>query len=120
MVLNMELVTIKENKDFRRVYMRGSSYASGILVTYVIRNRSKITRIGITTGKKIGKAVLRNRSRRIIREAFREISDDVKTGYDIVIVARPAAKGSSYFDIEGAFLHLCRLHHLIADENSKD
>ncbi len=99
MVLNMELVTIKENKDFRRVYMRGSSYASGILVTYVIRNRSKITRIGITTGKKIGKAVLRNRSRRIIREAFREISDDVKTGYDIVFVARGKTPFVKSYDI---------------------
>ena len=95
----MDIVTIKENKDFRRIYAKGKSYASGILVTYVIRNRTRGVRIGITTGKKIGKAVLRNRSRRIIREAFREISDSVKNGYDIVFVARAKTPFVKSYDI---------------------
>lgn len=59
-----------------------------MLVTYVLKNRSRNVRIGITTGKKIGKAVLRNRSRRIIREAYRALADSVKPGYDLVFVAR--------------------------------
>ena len=83
-----ELVTLKENRDFRRIYARGSSYASGVLVTYVMKNRSQNVRFGITTGKKIGKAVLRNRSRRIIREAFREVAPRIRPGYDLVFVAR--------------------------------
>ena len=99
MIVLNELVTLKENRDFRRIYARGSSYASGILVTYVLKNRSKNVRIGITTGKKIGKAVLRNRSRRIIREAFREISGDVKQGYDLVFVARSKTPFVKSYDI---------------------
>ena len=95
----MDIVTIKENKDFRRIYAKGKSYASGILVTYVIKNRTRDVRIGITTGKKIGKAVLRNRSRRIIREAFREISDSVKNGYDIVFVARAKTPFVKSYDV---------------------
>ena len=95
----MDIVTIKENKDFRRIYAKGTSYASGILVTYAIRNRTREVRIGITTSKKIGKAVLRNRSRRIIREAFREISDSVKNGYDIVFVARAKTPFVKSYDV---------------------
>ena len=95
----MDIVTIKENKDFRRIYAKGKSYASGILVTYVIRNRTRDVRIGITTSKKIGKAVLRNRSRRIIREAFRELADSVKPGYDIVFVARAKTPFVKSYDI---------------------
>ena len=95
----MDIVTIKENKDFRRIYAKGTSYASGILVTYVIRNRTRDVRIGITTSKKIGKAVLRNRSRRIIREAFRELADDVRTGYDLVFVARAKTPFVKSYDI---------------------
>jgi len=83
-----EIVTLKENRDFRRLYSRGRAYTSALLVTYVMRNRCGSVRIGITTGKKIGKAVLRNRSRRIIREAFRQLSDSVKPGFDLVFVAR--------------------------------
>ena len=95
----MDIVTIKENKDFRRIYAKGKSYASGILVTYVIRNRTRDVRIGITTSKKIGKAVLRNRSRRIIREAFRELAGDVKSGYDLVFVARAKTPFVKSYDV---------------------
>lgn len=83
-----ELVTLKENKDFRRLYSRGRSYSSAVLVTYVMKNRSRNVRIGITTSKKIGKAVMRNRSRRIIREAYFQLADEIKPGYDLVFVAR--------------------------------
>ena len=88
MIVLSEIVTLKRNNDFRRIYSKGRSFASPVLVTYVMKNRCGQTRIGITTSKKIGKAVLRNRSRRIIREAFRMAADDVKQGVDLVFVAR--------------------------------
>ncbi len=83
-----EIITLKRNNDFRRLYAKGKSFASPVLVTYVMKNRCGYVRIGITTSKKIGKAVLRNRSRRIIREAFRNIMEDVRGSYDLVFVAR--------------------------------
>lgn len=83
-----DIITLKRNNDFRRLYSRGRSYLSPVLVTYVMKNRSEQVRIGITSSKKIGKAVVRNRSRRVIREAFREISSQVRPGYDLVFVAR--------------------------------
>jgi len=88
LIVLSEIVTLKRNNDFRRIYSKGRSFASPVLVTYVMKNRCGQTRIGITTSKKIGKAVLRNRSRRIIREAFRMAADDVKQGVDLVFVAR--------------------------------
>ncbi len=99
MIVLGEFITLKENKDFRRIYARGRSYATGLLVTYVMKNRCGKVRIGITTGKKIGKAVLRNRSRRIIREAFYSISDNVKPGYDLVFVARSRTPFVKSYDI---------------------
>ncbi len=94
-----EYSTLKENRDFRRLYAKGRSYASAIVVTYVMKNRCGGIRIGITTGKKIGKAVLRNRSRRIIREAFRELSGSVKQGYDFVFVARSKTPFVKSYDV---------------------
>ena len=79
---------IKDNRDFRRMYARGKSYVSPALVTYVMRNRSGSLRVGITTSKKVGNAVKRSRSRRVIREAFRVSAGRVKPGYDFVFVAR--------------------------------
>lgn len=92
-----KMVTLKENRDFRRLYSRGKSYVSPVVVTYVYKNRNENVRYGITTSKKIGKAVQRNRSRRIIRAAFTQLLPRVKTGYDFVFVARtktPYAKST--------------------------
>lgn len=83
-----DVITLKENREFRRAYSRGRSYVSPDLVTYIVKNNTNNLRIGITTGKKIGKAVERNRSRRIIRAAFAQVKDSLRSGYDIVFVAR--------------------------------
>ena len=88
MIILGDIITLKRNNDFRRLYSRGRSYGSSVVVIYVMKNRSNDVRVGITTSKKIGKAVLRNRSRRIIREAYRMIADDVRQGVDLVFVAR--------------------------------
>ena len=75
--------TIKLNRDFRRCYSKGAFLSHGALVTYARKNRGKETRIGITTSKKIGNAVQRNRARRIIR-----VGAEFPHGYDLVFVAR--------------------------------
>jgi len=80
--------TLKENKDFRRLYYRGKSTASPCLVSYVMKNRFGETRVGITSGKKIGNAVKRNRARRVIRAAFSCFEGNLNGAYDIVFVAR--------------------------------
>ena len=80
-------VTLNLNSDFRRVYARGKVYTDPALVTYVLKNRAGICRIGITASKKIGNAVQRNRARRVIRAAT-EMLPESAGGYDIVFVAR--------------------------------
>lgn len=81
-------ITIKENRDFLRIYKRGKSFVSPVLVTYILKNRSHNLRYGITTGKKTGNAVKRSRARRVIRAAYFELFPQIKPGYDIVFVAR--------------------------------
>lgn len=84
----MKSNTLKENKDFRRLYYRGKSEASPCLVTYASRRSNGETRVGITSGKKIGNAVKRNRARRLIRAAFSELEPRLNGSWDIVFVAR--------------------------------
>lgn len=79
--------TLRENKDFRTLYYRGKSQVHPALVTYARKNRAGVPRVGITTGKKLGKAVERSRCRRLIRAAFAPLYPAVG-GYDIVFVAR--------------------------------
>lgn len=83
-----EYVSINQNREFQRVYAKGKSFVSPGLVSYVLRNRKGTVRLGITTSRKTGNAVRRNRSRRVIREAFRAVCPAVSPGYDLVFVAR--------------------------------
>ena len=59
-----------------------------MLVVYALKNRSGENRLGLTATKKVGKAVKRNRARRVMREAFYLIEQELAQGYDFVLVAR--------------------------------
>lgn len=76
------------NREFGRVYARGKAYVHPNLVLYVLKNRSRRTRVGLTATKKIGHAVVRNRARRVMKAAIDEHLDYNIGGYDLVFVAR--------------------------------
>lgn len=92
-----EFISINQNRDFQRAYSKGKSFVGPVLVTYVLKNRKSALRMGITTSKKTGNAVRRNRSRRVIREAFRTLSGEIRPGFDLIFVSRaktPAMKST--------------------------
>ena len=115
----LDFVTLKMNGDFRRLYNRGKAVTNPALVMYFMKNRAGICRIGITTGKKIGNAVERNRSRRIIREAFRSVVKDVNESYDFVFVARSKTKYLKSTYIEKVMRDMMLTSGIIA-ENVKE
>lgn len=96
--------TLKENRDFRRLYGRGRSASSDCLVVYAMHNKFGEGRLGITVGVKLGSAVQRNRVKRLIREAYRLHKDELRPNTDLVVVARFRAVGASYQRVERAFL----------------
>ncbi|WP_040306496.1 ribonuclease P protein component [Caloramator australicus] len=99
---------IRKNRHFRLIYNRGKSYSDDTLVVYVFKNRSNMNRVGISVSKKIGKSVVRNRVKRLIKEAFRINKDKFKVGHDIVFVARGKAAKSNFYDIEGSIFNLLK------------
>lgn len=96
----MKITTITSNRDYQRVYHRGKSMVSPSLVTYAIKTKNNNLRIGITTSKKVGKAVKRNRSRRVIRAAFYNIHPDLSASYDIIFVARTRTTFCKSYEVE--------------------
>lgn len=76
------------NYEFMRVYKKGRYYVGKYITLYVFPNKLPVNRLGITTSKKVGKSVKRNRIRRLVRENYRIYEDFIKTGYDCVFVAR--------------------------------
>ena len=99
--------TLKKNSDFRRLYAKGKSAANRYLVLYCRRNGCAVNRLGYTVSAKLGGAVVRNRVRRRLREVYRLASPAMKTGWDIVVVARSRCVGARYSELERAFSDLC-------------
>lgn len=99
----MKFYAISENHLYQKAYKTGKRASSRSVSVYSLRDRraallkkqhpekKQINRIGISASKKIGGAVQRNRAKRVVREAFRQIDKQigVRTGFLIVIVPRP-------------------------------
>ena len=97
--------SLKLNHVFRRLY-RTNGYAGPYLVLYARKNREGINRVGITVSKKLGKAHLRNRIRRRLREVYRLNEEKFLPGWDIVLVGRGKALDGDFAAITKSFLSL--------------
>lgn len=91
--------SLKLNRDFRRAY-KGEGYVGGFTVLYARPTKYPFNRLGLTVGKSVGKAVVRNRLKRLMRESYRLIEDKIGTGYDFIIVARNRAIGKTQSQIQ--------------------
>ena len=98
---------LRTRSDFAKAYSRGRSYVSDLVVVHVFFKGGH-TRIGFSVSKKVGNAVVRNRVKRQMREAFREMIPQVSDGYDVVVVARRKADGAKYSSISAAIGNLLR------------
>lgn len=108
--------SLKKYGDFQRVYKKGRSYANKYLIMYVLKKDTPKNRIGISVSKKVGNSVVRHRITRLIRESYRLNEQRFERGLDLVVIARPGAKGRNFFEIESALLHLGRLHSILHEE----
>lgn len=86
---------LRRRKDFVSCYNEGKMYAQAHLVMYV-RPQASGRRFGFVVGKKVGKAVVRNKVKRRLRAACRECLPYLKSGFDAVFVARKGAAEADY------------------------
>jgi len=96
---------LKLNHIFRRLYGTAGQ-ANSYLVLYARRNRTQHNRVGVTVGKKLGGAVIRNRVRRRLREVYRLNEAAFAPGWDIVVVARSRCIKADFSKLTNAYLSL--------------
>lgn len=111
-------VSLKSNRDFQRLYHKGKSAVSPCVVVYARKNRLGRNRLGITASTKLGHAVVRNKVRRRIREAYRIHEELFRAGYDIIVVARGRAATSAYRYLERDVLRAAKKLSLLKEETS--
>lgn len=100
---------LTKKEDFAKVYRNKQSTANYQFVVYKKKNENlRRFRVGISASKKLGNAVVRNRIRRLVKELVRKNQNQIKDGYDIVIIVRPRAVQMEFAQLEKSLLHVLR------------
>ena len=84
--------SLKESKEFQKAINRGTWYGGELISIYIMPNKQNFNFLGLAIGKKVGKAVKRNRVKRVIRAAYLEMEENIKNGFNIIFVWRAKAK----------------------------
>ena len=107
---------LRKNSDFRKVYSKGRSYADHFIVLFTFPNDLGGNRIGLSVSKKIGKAVKRNRVKRLFREVYRLNKDKLIQGIDLIFLARKDVVKLDFPKMEKSILRLYKRAKILKDQ----
>ena len=110
------VISLKLNTQFQRLYKKGAAAVRPSLVMYARRNGQNRCRLGITAGKKLGKAVVRNRAKRRLRELYRSSLPQLKPGYDFVLVARGITANTDFSRLSADFFAAAKKCGFLTDD----
>jgi len=98
---------LTKSNDFKRVRRNGRSYAHPLIVLIVHPQEvNGLSRFGISAGRSVGIAVQRNRAKRMLREALRNLMPHVESGWDIILLSRHPLTNASLTEIQSAITQL--------------
>lgn len=107
---------VKSEKDFQKVFNGGNSKANRQFVVYTLpKSGQEHFRVGISVGKKIGNAVIRNQVKRRVRQALQELDKEhsFKDELDFILIARNPVSQMDFFEIKKSLLHVLSLANVI-------
>jgi len=111
---------VKDNKEFQAIFKKGKSFANRQLVLYYRRKSGQAHfRVGLSVGKKIGNAVVRNRIKRYLRQSFHELEQDIRSEYDIIIIARQPTNNMDFKEVKSSLIHLLSREGLLKRSKKK-
>ena len=108
---------IQASTDFRAIREQGTRLSKGyILINWQSLPEGSTSRLGVITGRRIGKAHIRNRARRLLRESFRLHQHELLQPVELVLVARRSISGRSFHSVERHFLSLLKKVGLLPEK----
>jgi ribonuclease P protein component len=112
------LYRVRENERFQEIRRQGRSYSNHLLVLCALPNELPYSRFGFSVSRRIGKAVVRNRVKRRLREAVRLRMGQVRPGWDLIFIARNPIRDADFRKIDAACARLLRRASLLSDTES--
>lgn len=106
---------LKRSADIAQVRQQGRSWRHPLCILLVNPGEDVASRFAFVASKRVGKAVVRNRVRRLLREAVRHHLDEIQPGWDCVWIARPQLPHASFAEVDTAVLLLLTRAKLIIE-----
>lgn len=104
---------LRQTRDIERVRQSGQSRRHSLAILLFHANNLEVSRFGFSASRHVGKAVVRNRARRLLREAIRLHLHQIQPGWDCLIIARHDTAAASFAEVESAILHLLQRAHML-------
>ena len=109
--------SLKRNKEFRHTYRAGRSVGSRSMVLVYVSRKPSEPRIGFSVGKKLGNAVVRNRTKRRLREALTPLIPSIKQGSRLIFIAKPPILEESFVSLRSTMHYLLKKASLLEQKS---
>ncbi len=104
---------LRRSTELERVRQEGDAWRHPFIVFLACSNERDVSRFGFVTSRRVGNAVQRNRIKRVMREVVRQHLDEIHSGWDCILIARPQISQGSFVEVETAVLQLLRRAKLL-------
>jgi ribonuclease P protein component len=108
---------LTRSEDFKRVRRSGKSYAHPLVVLIVQAHDQPRVKVGVAAGRTVGTAVHRNRAKRLLREAMRNLLPNIASNLDLILIARPGLVTATLEETRQALLNLLQRAQILIPPN---
>lgn len=110
---------LRRKDDFTSLYKRGKSVGQKYIVLFYKKNHLSYNRIAFLASKKVGNSVERNRARRLMKENYRFLKNNLKHGYDLIFIARNTINGKKADDVKKSMVNALLKSNILDDNGNR-
>lgn len=119
MIILKKTKILKKNYEFKQIFLNGKYYSGQFIEIFVVKKNQQYNKLGIAINKKSGNSVIRNKIKRLLRENYRLLESNIKTGYNLIILWKKNIEGgkATFYNIKEDILNVFEKARMLQKED---